>query len=296
MLALLLTAPAAWSAEVIQARDQRVLINRLGMEMQVGSRLLLRDENNRAIGIIEVTQVRGGRAIGKILRGRAEIGNTVHERRTATAPQPPPPPSEETADTTEDPTGETTSEETSEPGRAWGALFGYMNQTMTVAARSTGAQETILLKGTNFAIKGFIDFDYGDTATIRGVVGLHPFVVRGSPSSGNQVLCNNTNECSINFNYLAFEGHFRYNLSKDPHRYWISAGLAAFTATGVSSSVTSLDTSVRTNWMLSFQGGADWKIGHNQFIPTFLEYGFFPPGGGVSASSISLYLGYGIRF
>jgi hypothetical protein len=270
----------SFSASVIQVKNDKVLIDVSDTTVQIGEKRYLMNEQDKKVTLIEITGIRGDRAVGKILKGKARLGLTLNEGNAAAAAAP---------------TRRSRSDNQS-GFSSFGGLVGSVSNTMTISAQTGSTTDTLNLKGNSFLIKGFGDYEWSGI-TIRLVGGLHTYAVTGSPSATTkQAVCSNSSTCEIKYNYFSAEAHAMYSFTETPHRYWVSGGYMFLYATSASSTVGSLDTGNKMNSVFAFQGGADFNISRDAFIPVFFQYGLFAGGSGVAANSTSFYGGYGVRF
>lgn len=266
------------ASTVIQVKNNKVLIDVEDSTYRLGERYLLMDQHQKKLALIEITGLRGDRAVARIIKGNARPGLIVGEARpssgsTASAPS----------------TG-------GQGFMAYGGLIGYLNETLTIDAKTASTTDSLSLKSTTLVYKGFIDYEWKNNITLRFVAGLHNFYVTGSPSSGKQAVCSNSSTCDVKYNYMSFEGHAQYNFITHPHRFWGSVGYVFMYATTANSTVGSLDTSNKSNSMIALQAGSDINIDRMSFIPVFYQYGLFASSSGVTAGSSGIYAGYARRF
>lgn len=272
------------AATVTNVKGNQVLIDLEGASATPGSQMYTTDSNGKKVGLIEIKQVKNGKAIADIKKGSVSKGQSVVVGGAAAAKA-----ASAAATTNEGGVRKT----------AWsvGGLFGYALDSMALTAKGTGGtpQENITLAGSSMAIEGFADYDLNPSFTIRGVFGITGFA--GAATATNSAVCSNTTACSVNFNYLAFEGHALWNFyNKKGTRAYLDVGYAFLMTNSASNNVTNLDTSTKTNSVLLFGGGTDLAVGKNGFIPLVFEYGYYPSAGDVKATSMYFRGGYGYRF
>lgn len=303
----------ALAASVTQVKGTRVLLNLEGDSIAAGAKVFLLNANGKRVAIVNVTSVKGDRAVGTVTKGKAQAGFTV---QTAAGGSSAPSSSAAAAKNSSDdssseeaPTRSTVVRSGSRSGSgnsklSGGVLVGFGMQSMSLTAQydpdGGGVQpnrsESASLKGSAISIKVFGDYDLSDSFTIRLAVGLEPFKATGSTT---QLICNNgsTQNCEVVFNYIGFEGGLQYNLMKGSTRAWVGLGYSFLMEMSKSINIPNLQPNGKTNQLLLIGAGADIGVGRNgSYIPLVIEYGMFPGSSNVTASGIFLRSGYAFSF
>lgn len=282
----------AQAGEVQQMKGTKVLITLTDLEANVGTQLFIVNSENKKIGLIEVKQVKNGKAVAEILKGRGEIGASV-QAKSAPAANADSAPSERT-----EKYGTTT-------GRkkiAIGVLGGLASSTFamdvgpitaTTACPTATCRTPANLTGTSFNLKAFGDYDLSKSLTLRAAAGLETISATGSVASA---LCaNDSTTCTVSINYLALEGSGHYNYLTGKTRAWVGLGYSFLIGMSTTTTIPNLSTSGGTNQMILVSTGADFAF-KKGFIPVAFDYGIFPGSSDVKASAMFLRAGYGWNY
>jgi hypothetical protein len=296
VLTFFLLGPIAQAGEVQQIKGTKVLITLTDVEANVGTYLFIVNSEGKKIGIIQVKQIKNGRAIAELTKGRGEVGASVQGKSKATsAPTP-------SASESNDESEETTAPRSSSARKkiSLGVLGGMTSSSFAMDMGPTAAttvcptgncRDAGSLSGTSYNLKFFGDYDLSKALTIRVASGLETLSAKGTIARS---LCTgNTNSCSVSINYLALEGGAHYNFLTGSTRAWIGLGYSFLIAMSTSTTIPNLSTSGGTNQMILFGLGADFGLKKGAFIPLVLEYGMFPGSSDVKATSYFLRSGYG---
>lgn len=266
-------AHTAWAARVAKVQGKKVLITLEGENYQSGQTLYAVNSAGKRTGLIRIQSVKGSRALGQILKGRAVAGSTLAERGTPAKKQS---------------TEETPDDGLMESGRSgqkgYGVLLGFATQSMSL---KVGGADTNL-KGTAFSVKGYYDYDLNSSLKLRLAAGLEPFSVKGTTVAS----CSGSTSCTAEYTYLGFEGFGQYNITKGPTRWWAGVGYSFLVAASKKVNIAEIQSSGSSNQIMLIGFGADFKMG-KATIPFSLEYGMFPGSTNVKASSIFIRSGYG---
>lgn len=265
-----LSAPA-WGLKTISIKNNRALIDLEGEDIQIGDRLGARDSEGKAKALLEVKQVKNGKAVAVILKGAMTAEFDLQKIGASTAS------SEKSAGKVA--TGKT----------AWGLTAGYSMNSMTV---KPSASSSVAMTGSSFNASGFYQMNLDGNISARLLGGYESLNVTGS-SAG--VSCSGSN-CSVNISYLGIEALVRYSYLKTRSiEAWAGAGLGFLFAVSKSSNV--LDTAkISTNQTIVGSLGLDYRMDRKSFIPLQLDYAMYPNNNTSSASQIILRAGWGFQF
>ena len=275
-----LSSSLLWAASVTQVKGNKVLINLDGMSASPGSSVYIVDSSGKKVGLATLRQVKGGKALAEITKGRAANGMTVQARSAST--------------------GSMSTEARGSSRRRGkhpvGVLLGYSMNNMSLAVQNGGGlSEDVQLKDSSFSIKGFYDYDMSPDFTIRAATGLESFSAKGTTV---QSICANgaSTSCEVAFNYLAFEGSAHYNFLTGKTRAWVGLGYSFLMSMSKSNNIPNLSTDSSTNQMILVSGGAEFWTSRTSFFPVVVEYGMFPGSSNVTANAIYVRGGYGLTF
>lgn len=290
---ILFLASLAHAAEVTNVKEKRVLLDTTGLEALEGDEFFLMTIENKKVGIVKLTKVKNGKALGDLIKGRAEIGMTLMAKSNTPKAAP------RSTKNTFDPTDESSIAPSLKGNTGFklkranvGILFNVLMNTMSAEEQNgNGVAETAAMKGTSFGAMGFYDYAFSPRLMVRGAAGLDMY----STSSSITILgCENktSTSCNVNINYLTASAYGKYNLTVDGNtRFFLLGGTSLMYA--VSKKSTALkESEISITQVFLFGGGVDIKMDEKTFIPISIEYGIFPPSDSVKASTIYIRGGY----
>ncbi len=285
----LFLSSSGWAGYVKSVKNNKMLIELEGQTPNPGDLYFLLDQSQRRRAIIRFRQVRGGKAIAEVVRGRAELGYTLSFEpygQNSPAPRQAPP----------KPTSAYEAVENEYAGSAWGILGSIIQSTMAVSFIPSGETTSKFtnMVGTSFGALGFYDYPVSPEFQIRGMGGLEQVSIAGT-TSGN--FCEGSSSCGASITYLSAYGVAKYNFSiSHPYRWWAGGFYGFLIALSKSSNVLSTS-DIQTNQLYGFAGGVDYTLADKKtFIPLSLEYGLFPNSATVQANSIFIRAGWATTF
>ncbi len=164
--------------------------------------------NGKRSALIKIAKVKGTKALGKIVKGRAEAGFNL-EAEPATA----------SSGRKRSGTKSSAATEGS-PNRAyWGGMVGYGRDSMDVNVNDSitnAFREKASLSGSGFSAKGLFDYEVFPQAWFRFTTGLEMFKVSGPAKCGS----GNSQTCDTNINYLTLDFMARYVFGSGMIRPW----------------------------------------------------------------------------
>lgn len=274
--ALILTSlvSPAYAIRTLVVKNDRALLDLEGGDLKVGDKLGARSADGKPRALLEIRQVRDGKAVAAILKGRMEKDFTV----TKYTPR---------GGTSSTPTGRASA---SHGQKAWGLTAGYAMNSMNV--KPTGAS-SISLSGSSFNLSGFYQMTIDGNFSARILGGYETLQASGSSAAAS---CSGSSDCKVDISYLGLEGLVRYTyLRRASFDAWAGAGLGFLFAVSKSSNV--LDTSkISTNQTIVGSLGLDYRLNRRNFIPIQLDYAYYPDNATSSANQIILRAGYGFSF
>lgn len=281
------------AATIAGVKGQKVLINLEGDSVEVGDEFFLIDPaKEKRTAIVRITQVKGGKALGELLRGKAEKGHTL--RAKAASPM--------SADYTP-----SVSEDRSSPmslaggdnflrvlKNSWGVTGSYittsMDATVTYTIPVIGTRDTTSasMSGSGFGAGGFYDYVLTPSLVGRAYAGLEQFNAAGSASKAG---CAGSTNCDAKINYLSMYGILKWYPLQDKYRVWAGGGMGYLLA--LSKSSTALNESkISANQVFTAAVGIDIQRDRMNYIPVSLEYNLFPSTEAVKASMILIKAGW----
>lgn len=285
VVAILFFALTAGAASITATRGDKVLINLEGSIVSVGEQFfLINPSSQKKAAIIQVEQLKGQKAIGRLIKGRAQLGFVLQPKSSALTGSP------------------SSSDEPPQASQGlrpqYGFLFGLMQNSMTANINysdNVGATSTTSasMTGMGYSLGGFYDYVLNPRLFFEGVAAYEQFDVSGTASLA---ACSDSTECNAKISYLSLYGLFKWYVdTSSDHPWWLGGGAVYMLA--LSKSATALNTAdIKVNQALIFAGGMDFALGQGRYIPVSLQYNLFPSSSTVNASSIVVKAGYSFSF
>ncbi|WP_374074014.1 hypothetical protein [Bdellovibrio bacteriovorus] len=274
--ALLLTSlvSPAYAIKTLVVKSDRALLDLEGEDLKVGDRLGARSEDGKPRALLEIKQIKDGKAVAAILKGRMQKEFSVAKISSGGSAK----------------SSTTTAKSLGKSKSAWGLTAGYAMNSMTV--KPSGAS-SISLSGSSFNLSGFYQMQLDGNISARIFGSYETLQASGSSAAAS---CSGSSDCKVEISYLGLEALVRYSFVRtQTMEVWAGAGLGFLFAIGKSSNV--LDTSkVSTNQTIVGSLGLDYHLNRNNFIPVQLDYALFPDNNTSSANQIILRAGYGFNF
>lgn len=289
--ALSLSALPLWAASITQVKGAKALLEMSGLEnAQAGDEFYAVDEAGKRKAILRLQQVKKGKAIADVVKGKPQTGYNLVQKGAAKAAAAP---AEGETGTMSDAAFSKARRYT---GNSWGLTFGMLQTSMSVDIRGGGGStgqparsSPAAMSGSAFGITGYYDYAFSPAFQFRGVAGYEQLKAAGSISYAD--CSGGTTTCDFNVNYLSLYGVGKFNLLKGNTRLWIGGGYGFLIA--MSKSSTALNTSqISTNQLYTVSTGLDISVGRQSYIPIILEYGMFPASDTVKANVLYARVGY----
>jgi hypothetical protein len=280
------------AASVSQVKGDKLLIQLDGMQVSPGSEMYVLNESGKKIGLVQVKQVKGDKALAEITKGKAVAGAPMQLKVAGASSSAASKPSH-SAETSSSKSGGFGGGKGKNVG---GILAGYSMDNMSLTVQyNSGAKEDASLKDSAYSLKAFYDYPVSPAFTVRLASGLEMFSAKGTTAAK---ICDsgNSTSCEVSFNYLAFEGNAHYNITDGSLKFWVGLGYSFLVAASKKNNIPNLSSDSSTNQMILISTGADWWTSKTAFIPIAIEYGTFPGSSNVKADGIFLRGGYGFTF
>ncbi|WII71941.1 hypothetical protein QJS83_15870 [Bdellovibrio sp. 22V] len=291
LASLLYFAVSAEAATVSAVKGQKVLINLEGDVVAPGDEFyLINPSSDKRTAIIRVKQVKSGKALAEIVKGRAASGYSLQAKAASPiSADVPPPGSEEDTSTKRD-----ASTHLRVLKDSYGVMGVITMNSMTADIRyldsGTGILQTAsaTMNGNGFGVDGFYDYAFSRDFVGHAVAGIEQFNVSGSASSA---ACGGTTSCDAKINYLSFYGVIKWYLIQGKYRGWLGGGLGYLLAVSKSSSALN-ESQISTNQVFNANVGVDIQLNRRNYIPVSLEYNMFPSSDTVKASQMMIKAGW----
>lgn len=267
-------AAPAFAVKIISVKQNRVLIDLEGQDLPTGQKLFSIDSSGKKRAVIQIRQVKGGKAVAQITKGVASPGHTLQVIAQA---GPPMNQDKVNAQKRRDPKSQDTI----------GLMAGFAMNSMKVKLSDTPVD----LTGNSFSLKGFYTTKLDGAISVKGSAGYETFAAKGTIATGT---CGSSNsqECNVDISYLGLDALIRYSFTEN---FWAGGGLAFLFALSKDSNV--LDTGkITTNQAIVGAVGYDYRLSGGAFVPLELNYNLFPDNNSTSASQIVIRAGYGWDF
>ncbi len=240
------------------------------------------DQNNKAKVLVRVEKFTSKQAKAKVVKGNIANAQVGMSLRPVRSPASVPAEGQMAAQITT---------RSTKPRNTWGFMTSYMMSSMNAKFSYNGTNQTAAMSGSSIGLLGYYDYTLNKNLQVRGIGGLETFDAKQAKDAA---VCEKgtSKECNVKINYLSLYAMGKYNLTGGKNKFWIGGGLGYLLAMGKSSTV--LDTSLITsNQVLTLGLGLDIGSGTKNQIPVSLDYSLFPSSATVSASIISLKVGFG---
>jgi hypothetical protein len=270
---VIINSNPASAARVAKESGNQVLLEleREG-EVEEGDRFLL-IANSKRVAVVEITKVRGLKAIGEILKGKARINATLAPLKRQ---------------------GEQSE------SRAYAQIpqrkrkrFSLSNLTMGVLAGSgfdsqtvSIASESISMSGVGLSLRVFGDLPISGALGLIGRMGFEQLNVSGSATIG---------EVKTSIIYATTDLLLRYHFNIDDITPFAHGGLSIHAPLTTSSDVLDAQRVGMTTIFL-LGGGLRFILTDTLYGVGLAEYGYFAPSSEVKTSLIALRAGLGFKF
>lgn len=276
------------AAKVIQSKNDKVLIDLEGENASPNQNAVLINSENKRVAIVQILQVKNGKAIATVTKGQTQGNETV----TLIVPK--------SADTSA-----AAPAETSSPNQVYrtnskkmSVLLSMMSNTMSTKQSDGGSPtpltEDVGMKDSTFGITGAVDWPVSPVFILRGTLGYEPFKASGTASSNK---CDNlsSTSCTADISYLSAGGYARYDFTKSRAQFW--GGLGGTLKFPISKTSTALkQDDIKMTMTYGLAGGIDFFLSNKTFVPVSIEQQFFLKSDTVSASIMMIRVGYGQTF
>lgn len=271
-LILLSFSNSVYAAKITTVKQGKGLVDLEGDSAESGDRFFAVDSNGKKKALVEVKQVKGGKAIVAVVKGNIVAGYSM----TATGKG-------------GGSGGSGGGKSLAGSNRAsWGLTVGMINSSMT--AKTTAGSVT--MTGSSFDLLGYYQTYLDKNINVRIFGGYQTMKVAGSGS----VSCNGSTNCTADLSYLGLGALVRYSFYRTQSmEFSVGGGLGFLFAMSKSSNI--LDTSkITTNQTVIGSLGMDYHLSRKNYIPVQLDYAMFPDNNTSSATQMAIRAGYGWSF
>ncbi len=247
-------------------------------------------ENGKKKAILQIVQIKNGRAKVKVAKGKAAEGMTVtaagkSKGATASADgETPADPDAAAADAAEQTT--TGKKKVRSAGGATvfrdmtlGLVGGYSMDSQSVTIAGTTAQA---MTGSGFSAKGFVDIPVTGSLGLLTRIGAEQFNVQSS-SFKTEIM------------YACVDLMLKYSFSDGTFVPFAMGGLGLHFPISKTSNILDINR-ISSTTVFYGGGGFNWLMGGSTYIQMTAEYGMFPPSNDVATTFIAARAGLGFRF
>jgi hypothetical protein len=279
ILGLLVGGPL-FAGEISKVKGSNALVDLKGDSASPGD-MFYTNADGKHKGIIQITKVKGDKAIAKIVKGKVDLGMTTEPRPAS-------------AGMAKRRRGGGGGGPASKDRSYLGVVLGFAMDKMSVQVNDFNTNANIgtaNLSGNSFSAMGLFDYRMFTQIWFRGLAGVEGFAVSGTSICGT----NNKEACNATIYYLAGDFLARYLFSEGSMRPWLGAGVELmFPASKTSTALN--PASIGTTNALQVALGFDWFISRDSYIPFSVEYGLLPKSNEVEATWISVRAGMAFDF
>lgn len=279
----------SFAAVVTTVKGARALIDLEGDMAEADEEFFLIDPNTtRRTAIIRILQVKGGKALAEITKGRAAPGFTLQAKGLSNRPM-----STDVHDPKNEGGGSGGGRYLSGLKESYGFTGAIHMNSMQAEVSSRDALNTVTrssasMSGMGFGLGGFYDLPFTESLAGRVFAGVEQFNAAGDISVN---ACSGSTACDAKINYLSVYALGKWYFLSGQYRMWLGGGGGFLLA--LSKSSTALNESqISTNQVMTAALGLDMQLDRKSYVPVSLEYNMYPDSSTVKASSIVIKAGW----
>lgn len=281
----------SFAGTIKQVKNNKALLSLDGEPAKVGDQIYSLNDENKKVGLLEITTVKGDQAVAKIVKGVAEANQRTVAKPTSMTPAA---------------SGSSKKLSPTKP-----SFFRHDRIKMAVNLKVTmdsiaskqedntspfPLQEEVTMSGTNFGINASLDYPMNSWLSLRGYAGYEILKAAGTAQN---LSCDakSSRDCNVNINYASFGALARLNYTMTNTQLWAGAGAGFKQPLSKSSTALKEDNIALANTALVALG-IDYHLSNKYFIPASFEYHYsFNTSDTVpKISQMALLVGFGILF
>jgi hypothetical protein len=279
-ISLALAAGQAQAMKVAQSKGNKALVTlESGDSPQVGD-LYFVMINGKKLGLLEISQVKGKRAIAVVKKGRADVGSELSFAKAGSGG------------------GGGGSSKQARRGRSrkgggsgfsslyFGALVGMNSASQTVKVNN--ATTSISMAGNGFSLKAFGDMNITGGLGIIARAGVETLAL-----TGNATILGTTRAFKTDIMYITGDFLLRYKFDLGSFAPYAAAGMGLHMPMSKQSDALG-DVPMMT--VIFLNGGVNYQLSQNLYLTGLVEYGLFPPSGDVTTSFLAFRGGAAMHF
>lgn len=280
-ISVALAAGHAQAMKVAQSKGDKALITlEDGDSPQAGDMYFVMI-NGKKLGLVQISQVKGKRAIAVVKKGRADVGSELSFAKGGSG-------------------GGGGSSKQARSSRArggkrggsgfstlyFGALVGMNMASQTVKVNSSTT--AISMAGNGFSLKAFGDMNLTGGLGVIARAGIETLAL-----TGNANISGTTRAFKTDIMYVTGDFLLRYNLDLGSFVPFAAGGMGLHMPMSKQSDALG-DVPMMT--VIFLNGGVNYKMSQNLYLTGLAEYGLFPPSGDVTTSFIAVRGGAAMHF
>ncbi len=255
-----------FAGSIQQIKNGKVLIALEGTPAQVGEQFFALNENNKKTAILEITAVKGDRAVAKITKGTTKTADTILSKGVG------PSTSTKSAAPVEKIASESTFirhdlKKLAVNIKASTDMISTLQQDST---NPTPQKETVDMKGSNIGVNVTMGIPLSKTLSIQGFAGYEMLKVAGT-ALRNVCDGKTTTDCNADISYLTVGALARLTYASNNLEYWAGAGIGFKQPISKKSTALTLDNISLANTAIVALG-LDYHLSNTKFIPVSFEY------------------------
>ena len=279
---LILFTFTAEAARVVQSKNNKVMIDLEGEEAIPQQSLFLLNEQNKKVAIGKILQVKNGKAVAMITKGKSVGGETVQLN----------PMSADVGLNESAPTDSKKTDFVRTNAKKVSAVISLMNNTMNTQESDLTNTEVVAMKGTTFGLTGIVDWPLKYKLTLRGTAGYEPFKAAGTAKFKSCASLTSF-ECDADITYISGGAYLRYDFYQSKALFWGAIG--ATLKMPITKKATALkESDIQMTMTYAGAFGLDYFIDHKYFVPVSFEYQMFEKSATVDTNIMMLRAGFGM--
>ncbi len=272
------------SIEKVRGKQAIVVFDDSEAKVSAGDKFFAMDGGKKK-ALLEVVKFKNGKAVVKILKGKAAEGMELMASKSKAKSQDESGNDEQAS--SDDASGDEQSPKRKAPRSAGaatlfkdmtiGLLGGYSMDTQTISSPVSAS-----MTGSGFSIKGFADVPVSGGLALYARAGAEQFNAQGSAYK-TEIL------------YAALDLMLKYSFGDGSMHPFAMGGLGLHFPVSKSSNILDVNR-ISSTTVFYAGGGINFVMSGNSYFQLTGEYGMFPPSNDVSTSLIAARAGMGFRF
>lgn len=227
-------------AEIIQSKDQKILLSSDTEKFEVGQTVFIFDLKNSQTGSAKILTVKKNRAIALLNEGTALVGWRAQQTENL--------------------------KDVTVSNFSWGTGVRTYSNSISVQQSAGTTKELVDMVGTNFSIHTFLGYKIYPSFLTQGFIGYEIYDVKGTATQNVCAGATSTN-CFIKSNYLTLGGRLIYEFGP----IWVGGGGTFKYSTGGQSNAIFLD-DTKSKGSADLEIGSQIKLNNKNSVPISIGY------------------------